>query len=404
MKNSIIVISARAISGLSGYVILAIAANLLTASQFAELTLVQTVIFLFLIFFDAGLIQLATRETAGSENWKHLADQFQGIRYTIHIVSTLLLILLSVFGFIQTQDPWLPTTAAIALLTNSLVLDWILFCRQEQRLWAKKILITALTNFAVTATFLALFKQPSSVLVGTSVMNALGWLYLYKKQLTTLPKPILPTARNVRTSAQFSFSAILFHSAYNTPLLVATSWAGGMTAGAFSVLYRLFSASTMFVPTLIDFAVAREVSKLKTGSAAAYAKIFARLFFISLSLSLPIIVIPTEYLHSVFSLAIDLAKFQISPSDFNVLKAALILFSFDFCCQRTAYVLDHRRLLIVSSIAGLLASAVVFGLMLSSIVATTMQAWFYPLFAYQTTTTTLILLYLLRHAATLQTE
>lgn len=391
MKKSALVIAARTLSGISGYLVLAIAANQLTAAQFAALSLLQTIIFLSQIVFDSGLTQLATRETAGSLDWRLQASAYQNIRLTIHAGLAALLTLAHAAGLIPTQDSWLPLVAALTLLSNALVLDWLLFSRQEQRLWAIKVLITAGSNVLITAGLLFASSRPEAVLAGVALTNLAGWIYLRTQGMAGRFRLALPGRRTAEHALQLSLGATLFHAAYNVPLLMATAMHASTSGAAFAILYRLFSAMTLFVPTLLEFAVAREIAALKRGHSHGHLKVLLRLLTISLLVCSPVIMVPSPHLHAAFSLAIDLGKYQINPGDFNYVKAALVLFSVDYCFQRTAFVFDRRKLIIGSAIGGLLIAGVVLALSANDMKSMEPVNWFHPLFAYQATSALIIL-------------
>jgi len=391
VKKSALVIAARTLSGLSGYLVLAIAANHLTVAQFAALSLLQTIIFLSQIVFDSGLTQLATRETAGSADWRQQASTYQNSRLTIHTGLAALLIVIHAAGLIPTQDLWLPLVAALTLLSNALVLDWLLFSRQEQRLWAIKVLITSGSNVLITAGLLIVSSRPEAVLAGVALTNLAGWIYLHTQGMTAPLRLALPGKQTARHALQLSLGSMLFHAAYNTPLLMATAMHASTSGAAFAILYRLFSAMTLFVPTLLEFAVAREVAALKAGGSHGHLKVLFRLLTISLLVCSPVIVVPSHHLHAAFSLAIDLDKYQINPKDFNYIKVALLLFCVDFCFQRTAFVFDRRKLIVGSAVGGLLVAGAVLALTVNAIKYLEPATWFHPLFAYQTTSALLIL-------------
>lgn len=391
MKKSALVIAARTLSGLSGYLVLAIAANHLTAAQFAALSLLQTIIFLSQIVFDSGLTQLATRETAGSPDWRLQASAYQNSRLTIHAGLAALLIVVHASGLIPTQDRWLPLVAALALLSNALVLDWLLFSRQEQRLWAIKVLITAGSNVLITAGLLIVSSRPEAVLAGVVLTNLAGWIYLHAQGMAGPFRLTLPSKQTAQHALQLSLGAMLSHAAYNTPLLMATAMQANTFGAAFAILYRLFSAMTLFVPTLLEFAVAREIAALKKGENLGHLKVLFRLLTISLLVCCPVIVVPSHYLHFVFSLAIDLGKYQINPEDLNYIKVALLLFSVDYCFQRTAFVFDCRKLIVGSAVGGLLVAGAVLYVTASDMKSMEPATWFHPLFAYQATSALVIL-------------
>jgi O-antigen/teichoic acid export membrane protein len=393
MKKSALVIAARSISGLSGYLVLAIAANHLTAAQFAALSLLQTIIFLSQIVFDSGLTQLATRENAGSPDWRLQASAYQNSRLTVHAGLAALLMVFHAAGLIPTptQGSWLPLVAALALLSNAFVLDWLLFARQEQRLWAIKVLITAGSNVLITAGLLIVFSRPEAVLAGVALANLAGWIYLHTQGMTWQVRLAHPSRQTSKHALQLSLGAMLFHAAYNAPLLMATAMHASTSGAAFAILYRLFSAMTLFVPTLMEFAVAREVAALKKGESHGQLKVLFRLLTISLLVCSPVIVMPSHHLHATFALAIDLGKYQINPEDFNYIKVALLLFSVDYCSQRTAFVFDRRKLIIGSAVGGLLAAGAVLALTVNDLKAIEPVAWFHPLFTYQVTSALLIL-------------
>ena len=147
---------------------------------------------------------------------------------------------------------------------------------------------------------------------------------------------------------------------------------------------------TLFVPTLLEFAVAREVAALKKGESHGHLNVLFRLVTISLLVCSPVIVVPSYYLHSVLSLVINLGKYDIKPEDFNYVKAALLLFSVDFCFQRTAFVFDRRKLIVGSAVGGLIVAGAVLAFIASDMKFMEPAAWFYPLFAYQVTSALLI--------------
>jgi O-antigen/teichoic acid export membrane protein len=391
VKKSTLVIAARALSGLSGYLVLAIAANHLTAAQFATLSLLQTIIFLSQIIFDSGLTQLATRETAWCLDWRQQASAYQNSRLTIHAGLAGLLTLAYAAGLIPTQDSWLPLMAGLTLLSNALVLDWLLFSRQEQRLWAIKVLITAGSNVLITAGLLIVSNRPEAVLAGVVLTNLAGWIYLSTQGIAGRLRLALPSMRMAQHALQLSLGATLFHAAYNVPLLMATAMHASTSGATFAILYRLFSAMTLFVPTLLEFAVAREIASLKSGHSHGHLKVLLRLLTISLLVCSPVIMVPSNHLHAAFSLAIDLGKYQINPGDFNYVKGALILFIVDYCSQRTAFVFDRRKLIVGSAVGGLLVAGVVLALILNDVKSMEPTTWFHPLFAYQTTSALLIL-------------
>lgn len=396
LPNSILIIIARLSSGVNGFIILALAANLLTVVQFGEVALFQTIIFLLSMSFDAGTTQYAIRETAGNSNWQKLEERFQGIRYTMHLVMGLLLSLMVFFGVIFTEDSWLPAASLLALMTNSLNLDWMLICRQEQRIWANKMIISSIANVVSTATLLALLKQPTAVLLGICITNIVGWFYLRRKGRTSSFTVVLPTYSEIRKSTQLTLSSVLVHSGYNTPLLVATAWVGGLTAGAFAGLYRVFSASTMLIPPFVEFSVSREISKIKIFKSIVYWKIYSRLLLFCAVLISPIMLTPAAYLHALFSKAIELTKFQIISSDFNLVKVAILLYCFEYCAQKTAYILDQRKILIMSSFFGLLGCIIFILLLLAWGQIITAHIWFYPLYCYQGIAAVLIITMLAR--------
>lgn len=391
MKKSALVITARTISGLSGYLVLAIAANHLTAAQFATLSLLQTIIFLSQVVFDSGLTQLATRETAGSSDWRLQAAAYQNNRLTIHSGLAGILIIAYAIGLIPAEDRWSPLVSALALLSNALVSDWLLFSRQEQRLWAVKVLIAAGCNVIVTAGLLMASSGPAAVLTGVALTNLAGWIFLRTKGMAWPFRLALPGRQTAQHALQLSLGAILFHAAYNTPLLMATTMHASTSGAAFAVLYRLFSAMTLFIPTLLEFAVAREVATLKKNQGHTHLKVLLRFLTISLLVCSPVILVPDHHLYSSFSLAIDLGKYQINPEDFNYIKVALFLFSVDYCFQRTAFVFDRRKLIVGSAVGGLLVAGSVLTITINDMDPVEPSTWFHPLFAYQVTSALLIL-------------
>lgn len=378
-------------SGLSGYIILAAAANRLTPAQFAELTLMQTAMFLLQTAFDSGMVQYATRETSGSPDWRSSADRFQGIRLTTHAVVAGLFLLVVWLGIRPRTDASLPIAAALALFSNAFVADWLVISRQEHLTWSLKVLLCATVNVVVASTLLIFCAQPSVILVAVVSTNISGWIYLRRKAMLRGLVFRMPRRQDLSVAMQLSVAAMLFHAAYNAPLVVATGSQRDASGAAFAVLYRIFSALTLFVPLLLEFATAREIARLKTGQAIPQVRVFGRLLSIGLTLCVPVVLIPNGYLHLAILQAIDLDKYGILVPQIGFLKVALLLFCIDYASQRAIYVSDHRRLMIASAAAGLAAAAVILVLTARGNLGSGPEAWFYPLFGYQAVAATLVM-------------
>lgn len=386
-SESLLIIFARTVSGLSGYVVLGLAANKLTPSQFAELALFQTLIFLTQVFFDSGVVQLATRESAGNPAWRQLTSEYQRVRYTTALTVGALFCAVGLLGWLPTADLALFAASAACLISAPLNADWVLFSQQERRKWAFKIILVGLSNVLLGFLLLHFRSEPSAVLVATALSNALAGLYLYHSKLIAAPGIRMPSKQQIRAAMQLSISGMLIHTGYNLPVAVATSALGGFSAGSFACLYRLFSACTMFVPPVLEFTVTREIARLRGATVGrAGIRVLAEFILTALLLISPVVVCPTEWLHDLASTVIDLGKYGISPDHMNLVKVALVLYCLEFSTQRTAYALGHRRLLIVSSVAGL-GVAIPFLTWTVTLAAASgpiePAGWFYPIFAYQ---------------------
>jgi O-antigen/teichoic acid export membrane protein len=392
LKQSALIFSARALSGFSGYAVLAVAANHLTSAQFAALAFLQTAIFLSLIIFDSGVTQLATRETAGAESARQKIAEYQSIRITIHAGLSVLLLLTQLPPLGDSSNIWLVLLASIALSSNAFVIDWVLYSCQQHRLWAIKTVISAATNVCITSGLLLIFSRPEAVLSGIVFSNISGWLYLRNRHSLWPIRLSLPNMRQTKVAFELSVGTILFHSAYSAPLLIATSTPTDKPGAAFAVLYRIFSALTLFVPTVLEFAVAREIAKRNGGVNRDPIRICLGFFVVSFAVCVPIVLIPSRYIFLGLSPALDLDKFNVEESDILFLKLALFLFCLNYASQRAAFVSDFRKTIIVSSFLGLLVGGCVLASTVQYAASSGSTYWFYPLFAYQMTSVGLIIL------------
>jgi hypothetical protein len=390
LMSALVIVAARLVSGLSGYVVLAFAANRLTAGQFAELALFQTIVFLVQITFDSGLVQYANQRVAGQSDWRGLVGSFQHVRYAVHLVAATVMLAVWLLGGLASADPWLAPVCALALLSTPLNADWVLVSRQQQNAWAAKAMLCGAVNVAASLIFLMLGAQPSAVLGGVVATNLAGGLYLYGRGFVGRPGLGLPTTDQLRGAAQLSISGMLVHGGYNLPMLAVTAWVGGIAAGSYACLYRIFSAATLFVPPVVDFAVAREIAaQTQRTPPQGLLHVWLRLVPASVALVLPVLLTPVGLLHQLIGLAIDLPKFQIQPEHFQIVKLALLGYCIDLCAQRSAYVLNRRRLLLAGTALGLAAGLGAIALALRS--APAPAAWFHAVLAFQVCSSATIL-------------
>ncbi len=391
MKRTAYIVGARLSSGISGYIILSLVANQLSASQFATLSTVQACIFLSLVFFDSGITQFAVRETAGSPEWQEQAIRYQNIRITIHIALATGILLVHLCGLLPGVRTGLICAAAAMLLSNALVMDWLLYSRDEKNLWAVKALVTSGLNVIIAVALLFTLVQPEAVLLGVAFSNLAGWLYLRTKYPKWSFVPTLPTRSEIKYSSQLAAGAAVCHTAYNTPLLLASFLADNKIFVTYALLYRLFSASTMFIPTLVEFKAAKEIARIKIQQDRGHLEVFSRLGIICLTVCSPMLLLPNDLIHTALSTAIELEKYLIEANHLDAVKIALLLYCADFSSQRTAFIFDQKKLLVTSSALGILVA----GIALTSEFIFSPQPgpfnWFHPLFAYQATSTTLVL-------------
>ena len=392
MRNTAYLIGARISSGISGYLILSFAANQLSASQFATLSTVQAGIFLSLVFVDSGITQYAVRETAGNPEWQEKANRFQNIRITIHITLALGVALVHLSGLLPSAGTGLIYATAMMLLSNALVMDWLLFSRDEKSYWSVKALVTSGINVTTAVTLLFLLDLPEAVLLGVTFSNIAGWLYLRTKYPKWSFAPALPTRSEITRSSQLAATAIVCHTAYNAPLLIASILAGDKVFAIYALLYRLFSASTMFIPTLVEFKTAKEIAKIKKNHKRGHLEVFSHLGLISLLVCSPILLLPNNLIYAILSAAIEIERFQIETNHLDAIKIALLLYCADFASQRTAYIFDQRKTLVTSGIFGVLIAATVLAFEILLNHQPDPFSWFHPLFAYQATSTSLVLI------------
>ncbi len=391
MKRTAWIVGARIASGLSGYLILAVAANHLTAAQFATLSTLQTCIFLSHVFFDSGITQLAIKETAGSRAWRELVEKYQNIRLTIHIVLAIGILLAQWSGLLPSSGAWMTCATAMVMFSNALVVDWVLFSQDDKSQWAAKALVTSGVNIVITVTLLVTLSHAGAVLLGVALSNTAGWLYLRNKYQRASFTLTLPKWTEIRHSSQLALGTALFHTAYNTPLLLVTYFADNKISAMFALLYRLFSASTLFIPTLVEFAAAKELTKLKNHQGKGHLEVFSRLVFQSLLVCSPMLLLPNHLIYEILSAAIDLDKFLVKQNDLDYVKVALLLYCADFCSQRTAFIFDQKKLLVAGGAFGLLVAGAVLATELTSHSSPGSFNWFHPLFAYQASSMSLVL-------------
>jgi len=381
-----LLIAARLLSAGAGYVVLAYSANKLQPGVFGELAFYQSLQFLATVLFDAGIVQAATRRAAGAPNLLQVAKEYQSIRTLLHALAALL-----IFGVASLRtsasDPLLAVGCAIAVFSNLLNTDWLLIAAGLRKKWAQKATIVGLSNVIFTVFLFALLEGPSAVLLGQATANGAGAVFLAVNRLLSLGWPRLPSSQQLRDAAALSSANIATHTAYSLPLLVAAAFAPPLVAGSFACMFRIFSASALFVPITTDFAAARMIAE-RRGSTSQEAKPARGLAFLLASCLLavlPFLLAPNDVLLRAFGAAIDLQKYGISSSDFLMYKLVLLLYCLDFGAQRYAFVLADNRALLLATGGGLLLCGLATIWTLNADFASA-TSWFIPLLMFQSFT------------------
>ncbi|HXF93569.1 MAG TPA: oligosaccharide flippase family protein [Nitrospiraceae bacterium] len=373
----------RVVSAASGYLILAYSANYLEPIAFSELSFYQALQFLTIIALDSGTTQAATRYLAGECEWRSLARSYQGLRTGTHGISAMVLVVIAALGFVRPDDELLPFACALALLSNTFNADWLLIALDWRRVWATKTIIVGLTNALSTILIFHFYPRSSVVFIALSLANLVGALYLRWQGLVLASKPRLPSSGQLHDSFTQSVASMATHTAYNLPLLSATSLTPGEIGGAFACLYRIFSASTLFVPLITDFAVARLIARSKSGENR-----ISPLFGLTLILAncgaavVPFLLTPNHILFDAFAATIHLSKFDLSVGDFLFYKISLFLYCLEFGLQRLSYAVNNNRAMAFSTISGLIACIIAVYL-LYKFQPPEGAWWFVPLYVYQ---------------------
>ena len=349
-----IIVTARLISGISGFIALAYAANYLTPAQFTDLTLYQTILFLALIIFDAGIVQEAILNISGEKGWMRIANRFQGIRVLEHCLLGTVIILGVFVGVIGAHDDTLAIYAALALMSNILNIDWILISQGRKRIWAIKTILVGAVNVFFTIYLLQLTSNPKAIFISIIIGNSVGALYLYKTKCMPEFSPKLPSVAELHASVSLSITGIVTHGAYNMPLLIATSISPVQISAPFACLYRIFSSSTLFIPPITEFRVAQIITDLKCVQAvqSTARSVFFSLFLPCVAIVSPILILPNETLFQILSLAIDLKKYSLTSACLVWMKCALIFYCIEYCALRANYIIGDKRSMLRSVIIG----------------------------------------------------
>lgn len=360
-----IIVTARLISGITGFVALAYAANYLTPIQFTELTLYQTILFLALIIFDAGIVQEAILNISGEKGWMRIASRFQGIRVLEHCLLGSVIIMGVLIGVIGTHDSTLAIYAAFALISNVLNIDWVLISQDRKRIWAIKAILVGAVNVFCTIYLLRLTSNPTAIFISIIIANCVGAIYLYKSKCVPAFFPKLPSRTELRAAVGLSITGIVTHGAYNMPLLIATSIIPVQISASFACLYRVFSSSTLFIPPITDFRVAQIIADLKSDRAvqSSARSVFFSLLLPCIAIVSPILILPNDTLYRFLSIAIDLSKYSLTSDSLVLMKCALIFYCIEYCALRMNYIIGNKRSMLRSvtigfAFSGLIAIAI----------------------------------------------
>ena len=379
-------ILSKIILSVAGFANLILSFNLLSPNDFTELAIIQTLIFVLITIFDAGFTQNSLYKITNNINWKNKSISYQGNRL---LFSFAISIFMLVYLILQQSFSLLLLVAAVcSVFSNIFNVDWILIGLNDKKNLALKNIVFGVSSVLLTFILVRISSKAESALFATTFATIISYIFFCRvKKFPFFIRLVLPKSSDLKATIPLSLANTSTHLSYNLPILLMTYFGQSNISSIFTCLYRLFSSSILFVAPVIDFKVALELSKkLKTShiNAAAIFNVFLKISTISLILCFPFLVLPNQFLFSLFLKVFDLKKYNINVLNFDYLKIITLLFCLEYSLIKTFFIYKMRLIIFISTVLGMLFSMIYASFFYGS--GTNLSVLFTLIYVYQSVT------------------